>query len=427
MPTESVLVEVVTAANMAGVEEAKLGMLGLSATALGVGLALAAVVIVGKAAVENYKHQEEATNQLKQATDAYNETAGTTITTVGESAKVIQAAQDAASKATDALTISTGAAAKAQMAYTDAVKKHGAESQQATIAAINLNDANIRLKQVQDANTDAQAKLAAVTATSTTEVYRQGINLADLTAKYEAFKQANAGFISDQYDTETALAAIVRSGENETDAMRILNDALDLAAIKHEAVSDAAKSLDLALAGNGKSLKELGITTEEYTAIMHDKTLTTEQQHLKLLDLIETKTRNGRDVIDQTTQAQNKLTIEWQDFTARTGPAVASVMTGIADAATAALEAIMAIGDALGQAGSWLESVSGLGAAAGNRAGVSPHASTQPTVTHDPTTHALLQQLVANTSGGGSGQLSGPQYDILANGLLQRARHAPGT
>ncbi len=337
MPADASIFEFITVANMAGVEELKAGMLGVSAGALGVGLALAAVVIVGKAAVENYKKQEDATNQLKQATDAYNESAGTTTTTVGESAKVIQAAQDAASKANDALTVATNATTKATWAYQDAVTKHGAASEQARIAAINLTDAEIHKKAAMDASTDAQVALTAATATTTTQVYRQGINLTDLTAAYDRFKAANAGFISDQFDTETALAAIVRSGENEIDAIRILGDALDLSAIKHENVSDAAKALDLALAGNVKALKEFGITSADVAAITKDKTLTTEQQHLALLTLIESKTRDGRNAIDATTQSQNKLTQAWQDFTKNQGPDFVQVWQQFNIAAAASL------------------------------------------------------------------------------------------
>lgn len=322
---------------MAGVEEAKAGMLGLSAGALGVGVALAGAVIFGKAAAQNYKSQEEATNSLKQATDAYNLTVGTTTTTVKESADAIAKAQDVATAAGSSLTFAYSAQAAAQMHYTAAVKAHGPHSEQAILAGSQLLDVNIRMKAAIEANADAQQKLTDATATVTTEVYHQSINLDSLKAKYAEFKSANAGFISDQYDTETALAAIVRSGENETDAIRILNDALDLAAIKHETVGEAAKSLDLALAGQGKSLKELGITTDEYTAIMHNKTLTTEERHLALLKLIESKTKDGRDIIDSTTQSQNKLTIAWQDFTAKTGPDVLAMWRGITDAAATGL------------------------------------------------------------------------------------------
>ncbi len=319
MPTESVLVEVITTANMAGVEEAKLGMLGLSAAAIGVGLALAAVVLVGKAGLENYKKQEEATNLLKQATDS------------------------------------------------------------------------------------------------------QGMSLGYLLDTYEKFKVANAGFISDQYDTEAALAAVVRSGETEEDAMRILNDALDLAAIKHEAVSEAATALVKVLAGNSKALKELGITTEQYNAIVKDKTLSTEQKHLELLTLIEARTAKGRDTIDQTTQSQNKLTLEWQDFTARTGPGVTSVLQGMNEAAAALLESLIAIGDTLGHVGDWLQSISSLGAAtSGNRGGVSPHASTQRTAAPaaTPEVHIHIDQ---------GAYIDGPSTDHLANVIAQRLGYGPTT
>lgn len=449
MPTERVLVEIVTAANMAGVEEAKAGFLGLSTGSLVLGGALAASVIVGKAAVENYKKQEEATNQLEQATAAYNATAGTTTTVHKESAAAITLASDAAKRAQDSLTVATNATTKATWAYQDAVRTHGVHSEAARSAALSLQDAEIRKKAALDASTDAQEQLTKATATTTDQVYRQGINLDDLKKRYEEFKSVNAGFISDQYDTETALAAIVRSGENETDAMRILNDALDLAAIKHENVSDAAKSLDLALAGNGKSLKELGITTEEYTAIMHDKTLTTEQRHLELLKLIETKTKDGRDIIDSTVQSQNKLTIAWQSFTTKIGPDVLEMWKKLNEAAATGLGLLELTVTALDK----ISKVGPFGS------GLAANATNAAQQAHNPRGRAIggpvesgdylvgeqgpeVRHFGAGGSiipGGGGGPtaihvhihqgayIDGPSIDRLANMIVERARYATGT
>jgi hypothetical protein len=348
VPTETVLVQIITAANMAGVEEAQAGFLKLAAGAVVLGAAVAAVVIVGKAAYENYKAQETATNQLKQATDA------------------------------------------------------------------------------------------------------QGISLRDLQTAYEEFKAVNAGFISDQYDTETALAAIVRSGENETDAIRILGDALDLAAIKHEAVSGAAKQLDLALAGNSKTLKELGITLDEYNAIMKDKTLTIEQRHLELLTLIESKTAQGRDVIDQTAQSQNKLTIAWQDFTTKIGPSVVTTWQNINQAASTGLGILSVYVDFMNKLAAIGPFGGGNGAAAPNtrlpqsfgRASGGPVTAGQPYMVGEqgpePFIPATDGTIMPHGSAIGSATeihihidqgayIDGPSIDRLANLILQRSRYAPGT
>ena len=73
MPTDRVLVEIVTAANMTGIKQAQAGFLGmssaLSATIVGLGLA----VIAGKSAIENTEAQEKAHKSLQQATDVSKE------------------------------------------------------------------------------------------------------------------------------------------------------------------------------------------------------------------------------------------------------------------------------------------------------------------------------------------------------------------
>src|SRR6185312_13843606 len=172
MPTDRVLVEVFTVANMAGIEQANKGLLGLGAATLVAAAAATALVVVGKAAIENAKKQEEAFDQLTQAYSTQKDTL---------------------------------------------------------------------------------------------DAHKQAIL---------DFIETNKGFISDQYDTETAMAKVIRAGYDTKDMFRIMNDALDLAAIKNESVSDATKELILVLAGNGRALRELGITTEQYNAIMKS-TLTT--------------------------------------------------------------------------------------------------------------------------------------------------------
>lgn len=348
MPTETVLVQVVTAANMAGIEEAKAGMLGLSMTTLGLAAVLGVALVVGKAAVENFKKQEEATNQLKQATDA------------------------------------------------------------------------------------------------------QHISLSDLQKAYEVFKTTNAGFITDQYDTETALAAVVRSGENQTDALRILNDALDLSAIKHETVSEAGLALVKVLAGNSRALKELGITTEQYNAIMHDKLLTTEEKHQKLLDLIETKTKSGREVVDQMAQSQNKLNLEWQDFTARLGPPIVALLIDIVTAATTALkifdllgQAIQRVGQSnLGQLVNAAQQLNpGLPQIFGRRAKGGPVAAGEAYTVGEQGPETLVMgnqggNIVPNGAGGateihihieGGLYADGPGLDRFTNAIAQRLRFVSGT
>lgn len=349
MPTERVLVEVVTVANMAGIEQAQAGMLGLSSTTMLLGATLGVAIAVGKAGIENYKKQEEATNLLTQA-------------------------------------------------YA---------TQKDTLAAHK--------------------------------------------AEIERFLSTNAAFISDQYDTEAAMAALVRAGNSETDAIRILGDALDLAAIKHEPVSEAASTLEKVLMGNSRALRDLGISTDVYNAIMKDKTLDAEQKHLALLTLIETKTKDGRAVIDDNVKSQNELTIAWQNFTAKTGPAVLDLWGKLNTAATTGLGIMSVYVDLLGRASDLLHSgvmatnPSGataklsLGSGSGHRAGGGSVAAgeTYTVGERGPET------LVMGDGGGsiiphGAGRAEihihmdgiyagdGPSLDRLANLIAQRLSYVTG-
>jgi len=232
---DKVLIEIVTAANLAGVEEAKASFLGMSASLLALTAVLGAVIVIGKAAIENYEAQQTALLGLEQATKA------------------------------------------------------------------------------------------------------TGQNYDKVKAAVQGFIDTNKQYISNQYDVISAAALITRAGNNETDMLRILNDALDLATIKHEDVSVAAKSLILAEAGNAKALKELGITTAEYNAIMKSKE-TQEQKDQALLTLIESKTKDGRKATTELSGAQSALNIDWQNFTARIGPGVVNIMTQLYTAADTAVQ-----------------------------------------------------------------------------------------
>jgi hypothetical protein len=160
----------------------------------------------------------------------------------------------------------------------------------------------------------------------------QGVYFGDLDRATEGFIETNKAFISNQYDAKESMAEIVRAGNDQGSALRMLNDALDLSAIKHESMTDAAKTLILAEAGSGRGLRDLGITTEEYNKIMKSK-LSQQEKDAELLTLIETKTAHGRDTTDKLSQSQYKLNKDWQDFTEKVGPAVLWVLDQVATAA----------------------------------------------------------------------------------------------
>ncbi len=452
MATEDrVLINIVTAANMAGVEQAKAGFLSMTPATLALAAVLAAVITVGKAAIDNYKLQTDANNELAQAVGVYNAQAGKTAAVTEVASAAIAKAQDAASKAHDSLTIATNAVTKAQLTYTEAVKAHGAKSDQAIKAALSLQDAHIHLTQAQEANTDAQLTLSAATASAVPVVHGMAIDLGELNGAFGDWLANNKRYVPDQYDAKTALASFVRAGSDATDAMRMLNDALDLATIKHEDLTSAANTLIMAEAGNSKGLRDLGITTAQYNDIMKG-TAPTQQKNADLLALIETKTANGKLSTDALSQSQRQLNTDWQTFTSTIGPGVNTTLAGITDGADAALVAITLAATAFtafannnqGWANfqNWLlgsptataiegarntlpgnpniNSTGGSNAASNTNSGLNAIGGELATQT------TLLQGIHAALTN--PGRRGGTQsLDTLANALAARSRYAPGS
>jgi hypothetical protein len=324
---DRILIQIVTAANMAGVDAAKAGFLGLAPPALALAAILGLAIFVGKAAVANYNDQQAALNGLKQAVDAYNESAGKMIPTTDAQAAAIAKATDAEGKALESLTISQNAVSKAQLTYDEAVKKHGPTSDAARNAYLPLADAQMRAKTAQEALADSQTALTAAQTAAIPVMGGTPILLSQLNDQFDRWLNNNKQYVPNQYDARDALAAAVRAGNDQIDSMRMLNDSLDLATIKHEDVSAAMQTLILAEAGNAKGLKALGITTAEYNAIMKS-TLSDADKHAALMALIETHTKDGRKATDDMSSSQKALNTNWQNFTSSIGP---GVTTGLGD------------------------------------------------------------------------------------------------
>lgn len=270
------------------------------------------------------------------------------------------------------------------------------------------------------------------------------------TAEIQNFLSVNARFISDQYDTQEAFAAVIRAGYDTTAALRIMGDALDLAAIRHIPVTDAEKQLILAMAGNKRAVKDLLGDTVAFDKIQNDKTLPTAEKHRRILKLVEDRIKGGRDAIDETAQKQSELNKHWQDFTAHTGPAVLGVFKKLTEAADTLVqildlyvqlleEAYRLSGIGVGS-GPPLAHGAASGAAKKHKAGGgSVMAGEAYTVgekgieTFVPDTDGSI---IPNGGGGGyhvhihvdqGAYIDGPSIDRLANLILQRARYAPGT
>lgn len=348
MPSERILIEVVTAANMAGLEQAQAGMLGFTPQVLMAGAALAGLVFVGESAVKNFEKQQQATKDLTQAYGTQHDT------------------------------------------------------------------------------------------------------LAAHQAQINKFLEDNKRFIADQYDTQLALANLVRTGLFPAkDAFRVLGDALDLSVIKHEAVSAAAETIIQSEAGSAKALRDLGITTEDYHKIMGDKTLPDAEKHRRLLELIETKTKDGRLATTDLQGTQNTLNKDWEDFSTRIAPVV---ITALDDILKGADFLVTSLGNVVTTVENIL-SLTSQGEVTGHGRGAGARLIGHPTMQGRTQAHAEggfaeytgwhhLEEgeLVLNKrqqAGGGDTHLNihidrgafidGPSVDRLANVIMARIRYAPGS
>lgn len=328
--TERIVVEVLTAANVGQIEglATSFGGFGLQ-TALLIA-AIAVAIEVGKQSIDNTRKQERSINDLNQAIAVFNDGYGKAIPLGEKQIAALQKARDGYDKAKDELTL-----------FNLEHQKRAKTQQQQEVVDFRRRQLEENLTKAQQELTDAEAEGA--TQKQTAVIYQEGMN-----RELDAFLEKNKQFISDQYDTREALAAAIRAGNDSTTSMRLLNDALDLAAIKHISVSDAMHIEILSLNGNSKGLRDLGISSDDYNAIMKS-TLTTEQKHQALLELIEERTGHGRDTTDKLQQTQNKLNKDWQDFTVQLGGIVLPVVDWIINAADIGLNALEALPHALQQ------------------------------------------------------------------------------
>jgi len=216
-----------------------------------------------------------------------------------------------------------------------------------------------------------------------------------------------------------AFALITRAGHGEIEAMRILNDALDLAVIKNEDVSVAAETLVKVLAGNSRALRELGITQAQYNAALASGH-TQAEKYAAVLALVEKATAKGRDTTDSATQAQDRMTIAWQNLTAKTGPSILTWLAKVTEALTTGVEILQIYAELI-------QKIHDLGAAtfkpqpgaipAGHGLGHGPSAASSIAPNGGGDIHLHIGTLIG---------ADGPGMDRLAREILQRARFAPG-
>jgi hypothetical protein len=302
--------------------------LAMAGAAAGIGL----MVVAGKSMIEIAEKHEQAENSLKQAVDAYNASAGKSIVLDEHAGEVRVKAADVAGKANDALTISTNSVKLAQLAYTDAVHKHGAKSEQAYIASIHLQDANIHLAQAQDAAKDAQVALTAATAAANATVTHGAINLEQYKRQVDDFIMSNRRYVSNQSEVIDGFAKLTRAGLTQEEVQKDMSRAVDLSALKHISLQEAVDLLIKAEQGRMKGLIDLGISTSKYTDAQGNLVNGTKDVSKAMAELDE-KTKHGRDSLTSLQQHSNELNNDWHQLSLKGGPVLLELLDKVTKAA----------------------------------------------------------------------------------------------
>lgn len=272
-----------------------------------------------------------------------------------------------------------------------------------------------------------------------------------LQEQLDAWIGKNRQYISDSYDTEKALAAIVRAGYRGKIMWNELSLALDIAVIRHTSVSDAAALVVKVLAGSPKVLKEVGITTAQYTAIMKSHH-TQAWKNAAILTLLNKHYAEGRKTQDEVKQATNSLGITWERFAAGPGKQfndALSAGTGILDLF---LQFLMKMGsnnaiwdaiqgrlidfgnwihdhivkpfqDAQGAIPSWLKPLVGIGVGNTQQAAANVGFAANPSGGGGRPVQTASVQVNIN---GGMFMDHGPTVDALTNAIAQRVAQTRG-
>lgn len=324
--------------------KANLAMAGVAA---GLGL----IVVGGKSFIDISEAMQHANGNLKAAVDSYNLALGTSTSTVIDAAKhaaELEKAQSAQVTTQDALLISHNGLTTAQLAYTDAVKKHGASSQEALKASLALQDAQIRYnealtsaKQATDALTKAQQVQDQVITGATQ-------SLEKVTKAANAFIAANRENISSQAEVLNGFASFIREGETLEATQKAMTLAMNIAAVENISLADAVDKVQGVEAGRAIGLKRLvGVTLE---AIPASATLAEKQAIIAHnMDIASASFDHGTDSLTSTQKATNKLSNDWQDLAQRGGPPLIGMMDAVIDRADKIYGGL----DALGKNDAW--------------------------------------------------------------------------
>src|SRR4029077_5547076 len=144
----------------------------------------------------------------------------------------------------------------------------------------------------------------------------------------DAFIEKNQRFISSMYGAKEGFASLARAGFDNATQLRLMNDAMDLAAVKHISLNQAVEVLIKAYSGNVRGLIDLGFNQKDVNEAV-GKGADKSQHYAGVLALLEPKIKGGRDATDESVQASNRLSNSWQKLSNQDGPGLQSAMNAV--------------------------------------------------------------------------------------------------
>ena len=326
----TVLVEIVTAANLAGINAAKTSLLGFNASTLGLAAGLGILYAATKSAIDITEARANAEADLSSAIADRNqmEQQGSSDP---KTISAVQKAQEALQKAQQALGL-----------------EEDSLSGKRKLTKKDLDELKIK----NDAVTAAQQKLAEATQAVSATHQAQRYDSQVLQQQVTEFIGTNRDFISSQSDVIEGYASFVREGVPATDVQEAMNAALDISISEHIPLADAISMVQGAESGRAAGLRRLvGIQLENVSATATEADKLAAAKHN--LDLVSAAYDGARNNLTPLQRKVNDLNNDWQDLAKNYGPAVILILDGIATALNGVYNWMVMVGSDGDPSGFW--------------------------------------------------------------------------
>lgn len=317
----TVLVQIVTAANLAGIEQAKASLLGFNASTLGLAAGLGVLYAATKSAIDISEGRANAEADLASA--------------IADRNKMDQQANDP--KAVANVQKAQENLAKAQQAL-------GLEedrlSSKRKLTKADLDELKIKNDAVRKAEDELAQASAAVSASHQAQRYDSAV----LQQQVTTFIKTNRDYTDSQNDVIDGFAAFVREGIPAKDIQEAMNAALDISISEHIPLSQAILMVQGAESGRAAGLRKLvGIQLENVsaTATEADKLATAKHN----LDLVSAAYDGARNNVTPLQRKVNDLNNDWQDLANNYGPAVVTELDLVAGALNGVYQKMVDIGN----------------------------------------------------------------------------------